>query len=160
MIPTNKCLDVNKLLRSSIQRQPYYMARTTTGMFPSTPLGPWMLIAESGLTPAIHLLNYRQSRYAQRLYQNPRSSARPKEIIEGKSQLAETLRKASQRGKETRIERVWNEDGLRVKGKIIVENAENAKQIGLESREDGRTTVWIDGSRMDDGNVVVQLFGG
>jgi hypothetical protein len=71
-------------------------------MLPSTPLGS--LIAESGLTPAIHLLNYRQSRYAQRLYQN---SAGPKEIIEGKSQFAETLRKASQLGKETRIGHVW-----------------------------------------------------
>jgi hypothetical protein len=74
-------------------------------MLPSTPLGS--LIAESGLTPAIHLLNYRQSRYGQRLYQNPQNSAGPKEIIEGKSQFAETLRKASQLGKETRIGHVW-----------------------------------------------------
>jgi hypothetical protein len=95
-------------------------------MLPSTPLG--LLIAKSGLTIAIHLLKYRQSRYAQRLYQNPGSSAGPKEIIEGKSQLAETLRKASQLRKETRIERVWNEDGLRFKGEIIVENAENARK--------------------------------
>jgi hypothetical protein len=116
------------------------IARATTRMLPSTPLGP--LIAESGLTPAIHLLNYRQSRYAQRLYQNPQNSAGSKEIIEGKSQLAETLRMASQLGEETRIERVWNEEGLKFKGEIIVENAENAIQIGLESREDGRTTCW------------------
>jgi flagellar hook-associated protein FlgK len=69
------------------------MARATTGMLPSTPLG--QLAAESGLAPAIHLLNYRQSRYAQRLYQNPQNSAGRKEIIERKSQLADTLRKAS-----------------------------------------------------------------
>jgi hypothetical protein len=84
------------------------IARASTRMLPSTPLGP--LIAESGLTPAIHLLNYHQSRYAQRLYQNPQNSAGPKEIIEGESQLAETLQKASQLGKETRIECLWNED--------------------------------------------------
>jgi ribonuclease HI len=41
---------------------------------------------------------------------------------------------------------------LKFQGEIIVENAENAKQIWAESREDGQT-VWIDGSRMDDGNV-------
>jgi hypothetical protein len=71
----------------------------------------------------------------------PQNSAGPKEIIEGKSQLTETLQKASQLGKETRIERLWNEEGLNFKGEIIVENAKNAKQIGLEPREDGRTTV-------------------
>jgi hypothetical protein len=63
------------------------MARATTGMLSSTQLGP--LIAENDLTPAIHLLNYIQSRYAQRLYQNPQNSAGPEEIIEGKSQLGD-----------------------------------------------------------------------
>jgi hypothetical protein len=130
MISTNKCLDVNKPLLPIAWLEfnsatTILLARTTTGMFPSTPLG--LLIAESVLRPGIHLLNYCQSRYAQRLYQNPQNSAGPKEIIEGKPQLAETLRKASQLRKETRIERVWNEDGLRFKGEIIVENAENAK---------------------------------
>jgi hypothetical protein len=102
------------------------MTRTTTGMFASRPLG--LLDAESDLTPAIHLLNYHHSRYSQGPYQNPQHSAGPKEIIEGKPQLAEALRKASQRGKGTRIERVWNEDGLRFKGEIIVENAEIARK--------------------------------
>jgi hypothetical protein len=41
---------------------------------------------------------------------------------------------------------------LKFKGGIIVDNPENAKQIGVGSRGDGRT-VWINGSRMDDGNV-------
>jgi hypothetical protein len=102
----------------------------TTGMFASTSLG--LLVAESDLTPSKHLLNCLQSRYAQGLYQNPKNSAGPKEIIEGKSQLAETIRKASQRGKETRIERVWNEDGLRFKGEIIVEIAGNANKTDIK----------------------------
>jgi hypothetical protein len=86
------------------------MAQGTTGMLPSTSLGP--LTAESRLTPAIHLLNSRQLSYAQRLYQSLQNSAGPKEIIEGKSQPVETLRKASRLGKGTRIERVWNEEGV------------------------------------------------
>jgi hypothetical protein len=40
------------------------------------------------------------------------------------------LTKGSQLGKETRIERVWNEEGLKFKGEIIVENAENANKSG------------------------------
>jgi hypothetical protein len=47
------------------------MIRATTRMLPSTPLGP--LIAESGLTPAIHRLNQRQSKHPQRLYRNPQN---------------------------------------------------------------------------------------
>jgi hypothetical protein len=35
----------------------------------------------------------------------------------------------------------------------VVENAEDAKRIGLESREHGQTTIWTDGSQTDDGNV-------
>jgi hypothetical protein len=45
------------------------IARGSTGMLPSTPLGN--LLAESGLTLATTLLNHRQSCYAQRLLPEP-----------------------------------------------------------------------------------------
>jgi hypothetical protein len=88
-------------------------------------------IAESGPIPAVHLLNYRQSRYAQRLYQSPQNSA-GSEIREGKLQLAETLRKASQLQNEIKIERVCNQEGLKLKSEIVVVNSKDEKRISLE----------------------------
>jgi hypothetical protein len=37
---------------------------------------------------------------------------------------------------------------------MIVENSDDAKRIGLESRNGGRITVWTDGSQMEDGDIV------
>jgi hypothetical protein len=58
------------------------MARAIIGIFPSTPLG--LLVAESGLTPVIRLLNYRQTRNTPWLYQHLQHSAASEEIIDGK----------------------------------------------------------------------------
>jgi hypothetical protein len=55
------------------------MARGTTGMLPSTPLGT--LIAESGLTPVTALLDHRQSCYAQRLLQQSVETKGAREVI-------------------------------------------------------------------------------
>jgi hypothetical protein len=55
------------------------MARGMIGAFPSTSLGP--LIAESGLIPAIPLLDHRQSRYAQWIARQPEESKSAKEIL-------------------------------------------------------------------------------
>jgi hypothetical protein len=131
------------------------MTRATTGILPSTPLRP--LIADGGLTPIIFLLNYRKSRYAQRLYQNPYKFSGSETIIEGKSQLETILRKTSLLRNEMRIERRWNEGGLKFNSKIV-ENSEDAKRICLGSREDKRTISWADRSRMEDENVGCAAF--
>ena len=56
------------------------MGRATLGAFRSTPLG--IVVAESGLTPARPLLNYRQARFAQRLHARPRDGEGPEEILD------------------------------------------------------------------------------
>jgi len=48
------------------------MARSTLGALQSTPLGA--LINKSALTPAEHLLDYRQARFAQRILAAPKGS--------------------------------------------------------------------------------------
>jgi hypothetical protein len=55
------------------------MAHRTLGVFRSTPLGA--LIAERDMTPAVPLLNYRQSRYAQRLLSTPDGFGGAEEIL-------------------------------------------------------------------------------
>jgi hypothetical protein len=69
------------------------MARGTLGVFRSTPLGA--LMAESSITPAVPLLDvdYRQSRYAQRLLRRPEGSNGAEAILIMKgSDLADRLR--------------------------------------------------------------------
>jgi hypothetical protein len=48
---------------------------------------------------------------------------------------------------------------LKFKSEIVVENVEDAKRIGLESRDDGQITVWDDVPWMADGNWAMQVFG-
>ena len=62
------------------QRAINRMARSTLGVFRSTPQG--ILAAESGLTPARALLDHRQARYAQRLLARPQDGGGPEEILE------------------------------------------------------------------------------
>lgn len=71
------------------------MVQDTLRAFPSTPLGP--VIAESGLTPAVPLLDHRQSRYAQRIPKQPEGTRGAREVMlaTGKSALSKRLMEIS-----------------------------------------------------------------
>lgn len=70
------------------------MGRATTGTFQSTPLG--IVAAESKLSPAGPLLDYRQACFAKRLMARPRGHHGPEEILERRgAELTERLRQVS-----------------------------------------------------------------
>ena len=86
------------------------MARSALGTFRSTPLE--ILAAESGHAPARALLDYRQSRLAQRLSARPRDGGGPEEILEREDEsVVQRLRAASNtKPGETVEAQVWSED--------------------------------------------------
>ena len=72
------------------------MARSTLGALPSTPLGA--LINENALTPAEHLLDYRQARFAQRVLSAPKWSDTEDIILRRGTALTERLWAAAHLG--------------------------------------------------------------
>ena len=75
------------------------MPRSTLGALPSTPLGA--LIDESALTPAEHLLDYRQARFTQRVLPAPEGSGTEDILRRRGTALTERLRTATHLGGET-----------------------------------------------------------
>ena len=69
------------------------MGRATLGIFGSAPLG--IVAAESGLTPARALLNYRQASFSRRLYSRPQGGGGPEEILERRSSALTTRIRAT-----------------------------------------------------------------
>lgn len=69
------------------------MGKATTGTFRSAPLG--IVVAESKLTPARPLLDYRQARFMQRLVARHKGQS-PEEILDrSEAELTERLRQLS-----------------------------------------------------------------
>lgn len=68
-----------KGVEGEYQRAINRVARSTLGAFRSTPQG--ILAAESGLTPARPLLDYRQARFTHRLQAKPQDGGGPEEIL-------------------------------------------------------------------------------
>jgi ribonuclease HI len=127
------------------------LARGTLGCFQSIPLGP--LLVEAGMTPAIPLLNYRQSRHAQRLLGMPCDSPGPQEIldIEG-SPLAQHLSMASLLP-EGCTEPTFLAQNMIFPGIVLSEwDLEDALATAL-AWTDLEDTAWTDGSRLEDGRV-------
>jgi ribonuclease HI len=127
------------------------MARATLGALPSTPLGA--LIAESALTPATHLLDYRQAKYAQRLLARPKGHAGPEEILERRgTQLTEQLRSVTSLARGNTAEEMTWGDSRKLQGKLVVEEKEAATKTAKTWGEK-ENTIWTDGSRLDDKKV-------
>jgi ribonuclease HI len=129
------------------------MARRTLGALPSTPLGP--LMAESHITPAKCLLDSRQGRYALRLLRSPLRSQDVDRVLYGGSELASRLRQAVglQIRDRDHVEPVAPQKGLVFQGEISILEAKRAERIAKKWEELGDTTLWTDGSRLDDGRV-------
>lgn len=127
-------------MEGEYQRAINRMARSTLGAFRSTPQG--ILAAESGLTPARALLNYRQARFAQR----------PEEILErDNGAIMARLRAATgiRRG-ETVEPQTWSERWV-FPGQVKVPDDGPALENARNARTGG--TIWTDGSRLDSGRV-------
>ena len=79
------------------------MGRAATGTFQSTPRG--IVLAESKLTPAGPLLDYRQASFTKRLMARPKGHHGPEEILERRgADLTERLRQSSFVGGNERLE--------------------------------------------------------
>ena len=137
------------------------MARRTLGALPSTPLGP--LMAESFTTPARCLLDSRQGRYSLRLLRAPVGSQDVDRVLYGSSNLAGRLRQAVglQVPDHDHVELVIPQKGLVFQGVISILEAGRAESVAKKWEELGDTTLWTDGSRLDDargGFSVVFIF--
>jgi hypothetical protein len=128
----------------------YRMARGTIGAFQSTPLGP--LLAESGMMPAVPLLNHRQSRYAQRILRQPVGTRGAKEILLEimNSALSKRLREMTLLN-NNEMEKIYPEVGKTFVGEIMPNTEELEAKRVAEEWSDREDTVWTDGSRLDDG---------
>ena len=132
------------------------MGRATLGAYRSTPLG--MVVTESSLVPARALLNYRQSRFAQRLHARPRDGEGPEEILEREAGTALTARLrvvASLQPGNTVERQEWSRH-LTFLGEIAIDS--QSKALEIAGRPDRRTwtredMIWTDGSHLDSGKV-------
>jgi ribonuclease HI len=106
------------------------------------------------MTPAEPLLNYRQSRYAQRLLSRPDESNGAEEILTKQgSALAERLRTVSHLAEGDVVEKSFVVDEMVFPGRIMPDRTEKealARAVGWKESE---CTAWTDGSRLDDGRV-------
>ncbi|KAI5784866.1 hypothetical protein FPQ18DRAFT_416816 [Pyronema domesticum] len=126
------------------------MARGEIGAFQLTLLGP--ILEESGMTPAIPLLNHRQLRYVQRILQQPEETRGAKEtLLETKnSALSKRLRGMTLLD-NNKIEKTYLARGNMFVGKIMPDREEEeARRIAMEWN-DWQDTAWMDGSCLDDG---------
>ena len=71
---TERTWDVKKTHAQQCQLAINRVARSTLGALPLTPIGA--LTNESALTPAEHLLDHRQARFAQRVLAAPKGATR------------------------------------------------------------------------------------
>lgn len=128
------------------------MARGMLGAFPSTPLVP--LLAESGLTPVMPLLDHRQTRYVQRTSWQPTGTRGTKEILLQMQNSA-----LSRRLKEmtllqyNNMEKSYLETGKAFEGDIMPDSEEIIAKRVAEEWPHRINTVSTDGSRLDDGKV-------
>jgi hypothetical protein len=114
------------------------------------PLGA--LMAESTMTPAVPLLDYRQSRYAQRLLRRPKGSGEGEVILTMTgSDLAERLRAMTLLAEGEEAEESFVEQEMVFPGSIMPEATE--EEARAESWSDAEDTAWTDGSRLEDGRV-------
>ncbi|KAI5785453.1 hypothetical protein FPQ18DRAFT_309375 [Pyronema domesticum] len=128
------------------------MPRGTTGAFKSTPLGA--LLAESGLTPAVPLLDHRQSRYTQRILRQPEETRGAKEVLLAtqNSALSQQIKKMSHLNGD-RMEKTYLETGKAFMGEIMPHTNESEAMQFAEEWTDREDTAWTDESRLDDGRV-------
>jgi len=103
------------------------MARSALGVLPSTPLGA--LINESAPTPAEHLLDYRQARFAQRVLSAPEGSGTEDIIRRRGTALAERLRTATHLGEgDDDVEAGHGEEGKKFQGAVVIIEGKNPKE--------------------------------
>ena len=107
------------------------MGRATMGTFQTTPLG--IVIAESKLTPAKPLLDYRQAKFMQRLMARPKGHQGPEEILERRgAQLTERLRQVSFLRSEDRPEELCWARHHAFPGCIQIKESQTAYQTAKE----------------------------
>ena len=139
-----------KNIEGEYQKAINRMGRSTLGAFRSTPQG--ILAAESGLTPARALLNFRQARFAQRLYARPKDGQGPEEILdrEGAALTTRLRAAAGLHRRETVEPQEW---GTRkaFPGQIVIDSQQQALDIARSWTADN--TLWTDGSRLQCGKV-------
>ena len=126
------------------------MGRSTLGAFRSTPLG--IVAAESGLTPARALLNFRQARFVQRLYARPKDGQGPEEILDREgAALTTRLRAAAGLYRRETVEpQEWG-TGKAFPGQIVIDSRVQALEIAKSWTADN--TLRTDGSRLECGRV-------
>ena len=110
-------------------------------------------MAESKLTPAKPLLDYRQAKFMQRLMARPKGHQGPEEILERlEAQLTERLRQVSFLGPEDRPEELCWARHRAFPGCIQIEERKTAYRTAKEWT-DRKNSAWTDGSRLEDGAV-------
>ncbi|KAI5800619.1 hypothetical protein FPQ18DRAFT_384192 [Pyronema domesticum] len=105
------------------------------------------------MTPAVPLLNYRRTRYAQRLLGMPCDAGNdgPDAMlrVDG-SELARMLMQASLIGRYE-AERAWRPQGWAFPGLLMHESTLSSALATALEWEDSERIVWTDGSRLDNG---------
>ena len=136
-------------MEGEVQKTLDRMGRSPLGVRQTTPLG--IIVAESGLTPARALLDFRQARFALRLMARPENGGGQEEILEKRAAgLTVRIRERSRVSSRETVE-VQRWDSLRLfQGKVFVDRKEEALEVARGWTERERT-LWTDGSRLENG---------
>ena len=124
-------------MEGEVQALTNRMGRTSLGVRGTTPLS--IVTAESALPPAHALLDHRQARFALRLLACIRGGGGQEEILEKRSGL--TARIKEKRGlsrREMGEVQLWEEFKF-LKGKIFVEQKEEALRVAREWQDQSGT---------------------
>jgi hypothetical protein len=114
-------------------------------------------MAESALTPAVHLLDHRQARYAQRILSAPKGSGTEDILKRRGTAITERLRAATHlREEDDEVEVGHVVEGMRLKGRIVIPKGDDAEKVARRSAmawKESKNTAWTDGSRLENRNV-------
>ena len=131
------------------------MGRASLGVRRTTPVG--IITAESALPPARALLDHRQASFALRLMARPVGGGGQEEILEKKgSNLTARIREKCGLSRRETVEAQTLEEFRSLRAWVIVDRKGDPQRIAREWK-DHQSTIWTNGSRMEEGAVGVAI---